>query len=104
MKEEKKGGLGLSKTAINHLIENCYFVGNVTMKQTIDIPVGTDQAPFWANSFLHSFGEEYMSSLISSGKIKVEHFYSTKRFIDDLCAINDGREFGIFEFEYNRRG
>ena len=35
------------KTAINHLIENCYFnVGNVTMKQAIGIPVGIDQHHF----------------------------------------------------------
>ena len=35
-----------------------------------------------------------MSSLISSDKTKTSHFQSTKRFIDDLCAINDGGEFG----------
>ena len=34
-----------------------------------------------------------MSSLISSDKIKIRHFHSTKRFIDDLCVINDGGEF-----------
>ena len=34
-----------------------------------------------------------MSSLISSDKIKARHFHSLKRFIDDLCAINDGGEF-----------
>ena len=35
-----------------------------------------------------------MLSLISSDKIKGRHFYSTKRFIDDLSTINDGGEFG----------
>ena len=35
-----------------------------------------------------------MSLLIYSDKIKARHFYSTKRFIDDLCTINDGGEFG----------
>ena len=35
-----------------------------------------------------------MSSLISCDKIKARHFHSTKRFIDDLCAINDSGEFG----------
>ena len=34
-----------------------------------------------------------MSSLISSDNIKARHFHSTKHFIDDLCAITDGREF-----------
>ena len=37
--------------------------------------------------------EEYMSSLIDSNKIKARHFHSTKCFIDDLSAINDGGEF-----------
>ena len=32
--------------------------------------------------------------MISSDKVKARHFHSTKRFIDDLCALNDGGEFG----------
>ena len=35
-----------------------------------------------------------MTDLISSDKVKARHFHSTKRFIDDLCALNDGGEFG----------
>ena len=35
-----------------------------------------------------------MSSLISSDAIKARHLLSTKGFIDDLCAINNGGEFG----------
>ena len=35
-----------------------------------------------------------MPSLTSSDKMKARHFHSTKCFIDDLCAINDGGEFG----------
>ena len=38
--------------------------------------------------------EHRISSLISSDKIKARHFYLTKRFIDDLCAVNDGGEIG----------
>ena len=93
-----KGGLGFRKTsikaAINHLIENCSFnVGNVTVKQAIGILTGTDPAPFWENLPLHYYLENYMSSLISSGKIKARYCHSAKRFIDDLYAINDGWEF-----------
>ena len=40
----------------------------MTMKQAMGIPVGIDPAPFWANLFLYSYEEEYMSSLISSDK------------------------------------
>ena len=35
-----------------------------------------------------------MASLNSSGKIKTRHFHSTHGFIEDLCAIIDGGEFG----------
>ena len=35
-----------------------------------------------------------MLSLISSNKIKARHFRSTKRFINYLCALNGGGEFG----------
>ena len=43
---------------------------------------------------IYSYEEEYISSLISSDKIKARHFHSTKHFIDDLSAINYGGEFG----------
>ena len=64
------------------------------MKQTIGIPMAVHLAPFWANLFLYSYEEEYMTSLISSDKVNARHFHSTQRFIDDLCSINDGGEFG----------
>ena len=83
------------KVAVKHLIQNSFFVvGNATIKQTIGIPMGIDPAPFWANLFLYSYEEKYMTALILSDKVKARHFHSTKRFIDDLCAINDGGEFG----------
>ena len=34
-----------------------------------------------------------MGKLIEEDKVKARHFHSTKRFIDDLCAINDGNLF-----------
>ena len=37
--------------------------------------------------------QRYMSKLIEENKVKARHFHSTKRFIDDLCAINDGNLF-----------
>ena len=97
--KKSKGIVGFTKASlkatVNYLIENCYFtVGNITMRQCIGIPMGIDPAPFWANLFLSSYEEEYMSTLISSDLTKAKRFHSTKRFIDDLCAINDGGEFG----------
>ena len=64
------------------------------MCQAVGIPMGIDPAPFWANIFLYQFEQRYMSDLISEDKVKARHFHSTKRFIDDLCAINDGNLFG----------
>ena len=83
------------KSAVKHLVQNCYFtVGNVVMRQAIGIPMGIDPAPFWANLFLYQYEQRYMTQLIISDKVKARHFHSTKRFIDDLCAINDGQLFG----------
>ena len=83
------------KVAVKHLIENCYFtVGNTVLRQAIGIPMGIDPAPFWANLFLYAYEVNYMADLIASDKVKACHFHSIKRFIDDLCALNDGGEFG----------
>jgi len=94
-----KKGVSFSKAAlkiaVSHLIENCYFtVGNTIMKQEIGIPMGIDPAPFWANLFLYTYEEEYISNTIHVDPVKARHFHSTNRFIDDLCAINDGGVFG----------
>ena len=86
---------GKLKKAIEHLIRCCYFtVGDLVMRQAIGIPMGIDPAPFWANLFLYSYEHRYMRGLITTDKVKARHFHSTKRFIDDLCAINDGNLFG----------
>ena len=43
------------------------------------IPMGTDPAPFWANLFLYTYENEYISGLISNDKVKSRHFHTTKR-------------------------
>ena len=59
--------------------------------------MGIDPAPFWANLFLYTYENEYMSELISNDKVKARHFHATKRFIDDLGTLNDG---GVFSDVY----
>ena len=50
---------------MNRLIESHYFnVGNVIMKQTICIPMGSDLASFWENISLYSYEEECMTLLM----------------------------------------
>ena len=85
--------------AVKHLIKNCYFtVGNITMRQAIGIPMGIDPAPFWANLYLYTYEEDFITNLVKNGgkdgKIRARHFHSNRRFIDDLCAMKDGGEFG----------
>ena len=83
------------KTEVKHLIENCFFtVVNIALKQDICIPLGIDPALFWVNLFLHFYENQFMAELISNNKFKTRRFHSTKSFIGDLCAMNDGREFG----------
>ena len=55
--------------------------------------MGIDPAPFWANLFLFYFESKYVQNLVSLGSTRAFNFHSTSRFIDDLCAINDGNEF-----------
>ena len=59
--------------------------------------MGIDPAPFWANFFLHTYENEYMSELISNDKLKARRFHTTKRFIGDLGTFNDG---GVFNDVY----
>ena len=40
-----------------------------------------------------------MTEPISNNKIRVQQFHCTKRFKDDLGAMNDGGEFGITNAE-----
>ena len=69
------------------------------MRQSIGILMGIDPAPFWANFYLYSYEEEFISDLVKGGgnysKIRARHFHACRRFIDDLCAMNDGGEFGM---------
>ena len=68
------------------------------MRQAIGILMGIDPAPFWTNLYLYSYEEEFVFNLVLNGvpegKVRARHFHASRRFIDDLCAINDGGEFG----------
>ena len=53
------------------------MVGNSLLRQKIGIPMGIDPAPFWANFFLYTYENEYISELISNDKVKARHFHAT---------------------------
>jgi hypothetical protein len=82
------------KLAISYLLDNCFFsLGNDIFRQRIGIPMGSDPAPFMANLFLYSYESSYLEVLKKQNKPKARRFGNVFRFIDDLCAINDGGEF-----------
>ena len=83
------------KDALRYLMNNCFFtLGNLLFKQVIGIPMGSDPAPFMANLFLYFYENKWLMKLKKQDLNKARKFGSTFRFIDDLCAINDG---GLFE-------
>ena len=61
--------------------------------------MGIDAAPFGTNLVLYFYKNKFMAELISNNKVKAQHFHSTNRFIDNLCAINDGIVFGSTQTE-----
>lgn len=82
-------------SAMNYLIDNSHFkVGNDIFRQVIGIPMGTDPAPFMANLFLYHYERNYVLDLKKNNVHDARLFNNVFRFIDDLCALNDG---GLFE-------
>ena len=66
-------------------------------KQKIDIPMGIDPFPYWANLFLDFFESQYVRELMSKGFPHAYKFHGTSRLIGDLCKINDD---GKFSYSY----
>ena len=83
------------KRTVHFIIENSYFiVGNVLLLQTVGILMGTDPAPFWSNLYLYNYISKYTANLTRTNNLIGRQFHSTFRFIDYLCALNTGGEFG----------
>ena len=82
------------KAAISFLLANCQFtIGNKIFRQIIGIPMGSDPAPFMANLFLYFYENKYLKELKKIDTSKARRFGNVFRYIDDLCAINDGGQF-----------
>ena len=47
-------------------------MGNITVLQNIDIPMGNDTAPFWANLYLSNHEFDFMSKLIKKDIIRAK--------------------------------
>ena len=96
--EKSSNGLSFSKNdvkkAFSYLLDNCFFcIGDSVFQQRIGIPMGTDPAPFMANLFLYTHERKFLLNLKKTDLRRARRFGNVFRFIDDLCAINDGGEF-----------
>ena len=64
--------------------------GGKVFQQIVGIPMGTNCAPLLADIFLYSYEAEFIQSLLSTGKKKLEsQFNFTYRYIDDVLSINN---------------
>ena len=84
----------LVKEALEYLMNNCFFTfGNKIFRQVVEIPMGSDPAPFMANLFLYHYESSWMKQLKKHDLQKARRFSHTFRFIDDLLTINDDNLF-----------
>ena len=97
-KPNKEGQIQLSKKevkdAISYLLDNCYFsIGKNIFRQVVGIPMGSDPAPFMANLFLYYYESKFLKTFKVNNMSRARLFNYIFRFIDDLIAINDDKEF-----------
>ena len=72
------------KDVVAYLLFNCYFtVGPKTFCQIIDIPMGSDAAPLFANLVLYFYESKWMKELKKNDLIKTRKLSNIFRFIDD---------------------
>ena len=84
----------LLKGAIKFLLHDCFFsIGNITMIQVIELPMGSDPATFFANLFLAHKEADWVKAQRMLGTINVRKISNSFRFIDDLLSLNDGSTF-----------
>ena len=76
---------------LEFLVDNIFvvFAGKV-FQQIIGIPMGTNCAALLADIYLYSYEAEFIQSLLSAGKKRLEsQFIFTYRYIDDVLSINN---------------
>ena len=73
---------------LEFLVDNIFvgFAGKVFW-QTVGIPMGTNYAPLLADIFLYSYEDEFIRSLLSTGKKRLaSRFDLIYRYIDDVLS------------------
>ena len=80
---------------IYYIIDNSFITfESKVYRQILGIPMGTNCAPYLANTFLHVYEYQYIYTLISSGKMGIaEKLSNLLRYQDDCIIFNDDGEF-----------
>ena len=68
-------------------------MGNLTVLQIIEIPMGIEPVPFWDNLYLSKHECDFIGNLIKKDIARAKKIHGIFRFIDDLCALNDRGKF-----------
>lgn len=83
----KRGGV---KALLGFLISNTFLVnGGVVRRQRLGIPMGTNNAPAVANSYLFSYESEYVDRIARQNLQRARAFHMSFRFIDDVLSIDN---------------
>jgi hypothetical protein len=80
---------------VSALVDNIYVVcGDKIFRQTIGIPMGTDCAPYLANLYLYALEFAWVEKKVKEDSVAAKsvlaRFRYCSRYIDDLCALNNG--------------
>ena len=68
----------------------CYFeVRNLTILQTIGIPIRIEPAPHWANLYLSKHECDFMGKLITDGIARAKRFHGNFRFHVHYCRFEN---------------
>ena len=65
------------------------------MIQVIEIPMGSDPAPLFANLFLAHNEADWVKAQRKLGTSNIRKINNSYRFIDDLLSLNDDSTFEI---------
>ena len=77
---------------MKYLLDNCYFKLRKSVRQIIEIPMGSDPVPFFAILFLFSSESKWIKK-VKKSEMPERRFADVFRFIDDLNDLNDGQKF-----------
>ena len=76
---------------VTYLIDNIFVkCGTKVFHQNIEIPMGTDCAPFLANLFLYKYEFQFMEKMAKTKNPDIYCFRSVQRYLDDLLMVNGG--------------